>query len=279
MVKLMDGIYRSRRDRMIGGVAGGLAERFRQAPVLFRAGFIVLTALGLGAGLAVYAAARLLLPLTPETEGAAPSRDRSPLALGALAVALLFAGLGWLLWAGGYVEYSREAIGAVALVGIGALLVGSLGRLDNGWVMLAGLAIGVALAVPISDVDFRGSLDAHIEHPLRLAELDPSYSKSFGELRLDLGDLAGLASTGDTTTVRVEVVAGRGTIVLPAGVSASVRADITGGAVLVFGERVTALSSRRVFRSPAYDPAREQLFIDLRASLAWVDVEVADAAP
>ena len=215
VVKLMDGIYRSRRDRMIGGVAGGLAERFRQAPVLFRAGFIVLTALGLGAGLSVYAVLWLLLPLTPEAEGAAPSRDRSPLALGALAVALLFAGLGWLLWAGGYVEYSREAIGAVALVGIGALLVGSLGRLDNGWVMLAGLAIGVALAVPISDVDFRGSLDAHIEHPLRLAELDPSYSKSFGELRLDLGDLAGLASTGDTTTVRVEVVAGRGTIVLP----------------------------------------------------------------
>ena len=162
-----------------------------------------------------------------------------------------------------------RAIGAVALVGIGALLVGSLGRLDNGWVMLAGLAIGVALAVPISDVDFRGSLDAHIEHPLRLAELDPSYSKSFGELRLDLGDLAGLASTGDTTTVRVEVVAGRGTIVLPCRSERQRARRHYGGSCLVFGERVTVLSSQRVFRSPAYDPAREQLFIDLRASLAW----------
>ena len=52
-----------------------------------------------------------------------------------------------------------------------------------------------------------------------------------------------------------------------------------GGTVRAFGERATALSSQRVFRSPDYDPAREQLLIDLTASLGWVDVEVADAAP
>ena len=76
--KLMGGMYRSPRDRLLGGVAGGLGERFRQDPVLFRAGFIVLATLGLGIGAVLYLAAWLLLPLAPAPEralGAVPGTE------------------------------------------------------------------------------------------------------------------------------------------------------------------------------------------------------------
>ena len=57
----MGGITRSRRDRMIGGVAGGLAERFDIDPLIVRAAFVVLAVAG-GSGVLVYLLGWLLLP-------------------------------------------------------------------------------------------------------------------------------------------------------------------------------------------------------------------------
>jgi phage shock protein PspC (stress-responsive transcriptional regulator) len=86
-------LERSDSDRMLYGVAGGLARYFDIHPAFFRVGFVVLTLLG-GSGLLIYAAAALVMP----AEGAADSvatralrqrRDRPwPLiGLGLLAVA------------------------------------------------------------------------------------------------------------------------------------------------------------------------------------------------
>src|SRR5262245_29796791 len=86
-------LERSSSDRILYGVAGGLARYFDIHPAFFRVGFVVLTLLG-GSGLLVYAAAALVMP----AEGAADSvatralrqrRDRPwPLiGLGLLAVA------------------------------------------------------------------------------------------------------------------------------------------------------------------------------------------------
>ena len=54
-------LERSRSDRMIAGVCGGLAHYFDLSPVFFRVGFVVLTLLG-GAGVLIYAAAALVIP-------------------------------------------------------------------------------------------------------------------------------------------------------------------------------------------------------------------------
>src|SRR5204863_5999960 len=54
-------LQRSRSDRKVTGVAGGLASYFEIHPAVFRVGFVVLTLLG-GAGLLVYAAAALVMP-------------------------------------------------------------------------------------------------------------------------------------------------------------------------------------------------------------------------
>ena len=54
-------LERSRSDRWITGVCGGLGAYFGLDPILFRIAFIVLTVAG-GAGLWLYLAAWLLLP-------------------------------------------------------------------------------------------------------------------------------------------------------------------------------------------------------------------------
>jgi phage shock protein PspC (stress-responsive transcriptional regulator) len=54
-------LQRSRRDRVLAGVAGGLGEYFDVDPVIFRIAFGVLVFVG-GAGLLLYPAAWLLLP-------------------------------------------------------------------------------------------------------------------------------------------------------------------------------------------------------------------------
>src|SRR4051812_19815747 len=54
-------LVRSRRDRVIAGVCGGLAEHFRIDPIIVRVAAVALIFAG-GAGLLLYLAGVLLLP-------------------------------------------------------------------------------------------------------------------------------------------------------------------------------------------------------------------------
>src|SRR4051794_20893433 len=54
-------LERSRSDRMVAGVSGGLARYFDIHPAVYRVGFVVLALLG-GAGFVLYLAAALVIP-------------------------------------------------------------------------------------------------------------------------------------------------------------------------------------------------------------------------
>src|ERR671927_695903 len=54
-------LERSRSDRKLAGVSGGLARYFDIHPAVYRVGFVVLTLLG-GAGILIYAALALVMP-------------------------------------------------------------------------------------------------------------------------------------------------------------------------------------------------------------------------
>ena len=54
-------LQRSRSDRKLAGVSGGLAAYFEIHPAIFRVGFVILTLLGC-AGIPIYAAAALVIP-------------------------------------------------------------------------------------------------------------------------------------------------------------------------------------------------------------------------
>jgi phage shock protein C len=57
-------LRRSRTDKMLGGVCGGLAESLDIDPALLRIGLVALTVIGVGATIPVYAAIWLLAPET-----------------------------------------------------------------------------------------------------------------------------------------------------------------------------------------------------------------------
>ena len=54
-------LERSRSDRKLAGVCGGLARYFDIHPAVYRVGFVVLALLG-GAGVLIYLAAALVMP-------------------------------------------------------------------------------------------------------------------------------------------------------------------------------------------------------------------------
>ena len=60
-------LYRSKKDRMIAGVCGGLAEYFNIDPVIVRALFLVLL-FGAGSGILLYL---ILWLIVPESEAQA----------------------------------------------------------------------------------------------------------------------------------------------------------------------------------------------------------------
>lgn len=57
-------LYRSRSDRRVAGVCGGLAEYFEIDPLLVRILFVIATLAG-GPGLLVYIVLALLMPEAP----------------------------------------------------------------------------------------------------------------------------------------------------------------------------------------------------------------------
>ena len=66
-------LFRSRDDRIVGGVAGGLGRYFNVDPVIFRIAFFALTFVG-GVGVLLYLAALLFVPVEGSVGEPAPRR-------------------------------------------------------------------------------------------------------------------------------------------------------------------------------------------------------------
>jgi phage shock protein C len=64
-------LTRSSSDRMLGGVAGGLAEYFGIDPVIARVGFVIATLMS-GAGLVAYLALLIVVPTEEDAQHPLP---------------------------------------------------------------------------------------------------------------------------------------------------------------------------------------------------------------
>lgn len=58
-------LYKSNKNKMIGGVCGGIGEFFGIDPTLVRLGWVVFCALG-GSGILAYIIAAIIIPRNPE---------------------------------------------------------------------------------------------------------------------------------------------------------------------------------------------------------------------
>lgn len=57
-------LYRSKKEKMVGGVCGGLGEFFQVDPIIFRLIFLMLL-FGVGSGALIYIVMMLIIPEAP----------------------------------------------------------------------------------------------------------------------------------------------------------------------------------------------------------------------
>src|SRR5688572_1417731 len=81
-------LTRSQSDRVIAGVAGGIARYFNVDPVIVRIAAIALAFFG-GAGILLYLAALLLVPNEGESGVEPPERNRALVVLGVIVLIVL----------------------------------------------------------------------------------------------------------------------------------------------------------------------------------------------
>ncbi len=275
-------LQRSRRERVLGGVGGGVAEYFDIDPVLARVGFVALAIVSGGIAIPAYILAWILMPEAPAgpDDATTPSpraESRGPLSAGLLfGLLLILLGVVWLLRELDVADVNVGAALAVVLIAVGALLVVTLGAVARGGLLVLGVVLTAILATGASlDTTFDAdtAFGDRTEQPATLAELDASYSHAFGSLTLDLTRI-----TFPTGTTRVEASAAFGslTVIVPRGVGVRVDAHVSFGSVDALDDEVSAgpVRANRVTRSADYDRAERKL--DLKIDAAFGSVEVSE---
>lgn len=115
-------LARSRTDRVIGGVAGGLGEYFGVDPVWFRLGFVVFTLAG-GSGILAYLIAWVIIPEAGD-EASGPRTPAKPLGpQGSLIAGLALVAIGIVLLLKQFVPWFSELLWPMAIVVAGLALI------------------------------------------------------------------------------------------------------------------------------------------------------------
>ncbi len=123
-------LYRCRHDRVIAGVAGGVAERFEIDPTLVRILWILSVFFG-GLGLVLYIVMAIIVPLEPEAGLATGGATADPDLEGVAAPAT-----GWHSAPAEHRHIARDNSRLVTFFGIALILFGALALVDEvlpGW--------------------------------------------------------------------------------------------------------------------------------------------------
>jgi phage shock protein C len=120
-------LRRSRQDRVIAGVCGGLGRYLGVDPVLLRVAFVVLAIAG-GSGILIYIVALIVIP--PERPGENVGEVHpGTAATGRILVGTALIALGTILLIDRFVSWFDKVIGPLTLVGLGvAVLVWGVRR-------------------------------------------------------------------------------------------------------------------------------------------------------
>jgi phage shock protein PspC (stress-responsive transcriptional regulator) len=252
-------LQRSRSDRMLAGVSGGLARYFEIHPAIFRVGFVVLTLLG-GAGILIYAAAALVIPDEGKEDSIATAalrnrRDRPwPLiGLGLLAVAVAILLSRATLWPDGDVWWLFLVAGVLILwitrqpaaAADPAKNAKQLAAEDSRRVRRVFRTLAIVIAsllalVLVAIATFMAVFHVHLGRGIgerdyvvtSVQELRDDYRLGIGSLELDLSRVQ--LPAGETH-LETSVDVGDLEVIVPAGVAVRGRADVEAGRVEVLG--------------------------------------------
>jgi phage shock protein PspC (stress-responsive transcriptional regulator) len=252
-------LRRSRSNRVLAGVSGGLGEYFELHPAVFRVSFVVLTLLG-GAGILIYLAAALVMPDEGREDSIATAALRGrrdhpwPLIGLGLIVAAGAAVLSEVsLWPHGDAWAFLLVAGAVILwlthygaAGDGAAAASPraedarpVRRLWRrlaiaGAALVALLLILGALVAAVFDVQLRSGVGERSYSLVRSEDLRSEYRLGMGDLRLDLRSLDFPAGE---TRLEARVDIGELRVLVPPDVALRIDAEAQLGEIRLPGEK------------------------------------------
>jgi phage shock protein PspC (stress-responsive transcriptional regulator) len=244
-------LRRSRTEKIIGGVNGGLAEYSGIDPLLWRVGFVALAFAG-GTGILVYLLLWLLMPAGPAgpaTSAATasvarapkrPAGPRSPVPGITMAALLIVVGVLVMID-----RLTGADLGPRAFIGSALLVVGlgliaasrSRGRTARGGLIAVGVVLSLAL-IAAANEPWRGvdhDMGDRVYMPGSADAVQGEYHGGIGDMELDLSvvDVSDL-----DTEIRTRVDAGVGdvTILVPRDADVRVNIDSGIGSVEVFDQ-------------------------------------------
>jgi len=223
-------LRRSRTNKVLGGVSGGLAEYSGIDPLLWRIGFVALALAG--PGVPVYLLLWIFMPAehtAGEPRASRPAGPRSPVPGLTLAGLLIVVGLLAALtrftgWDVGPVGFFGSALLVVGLGLVAAAFTG--GRRAKGGLIALGTVLSLALLVSAAQPweDVEGDVGDRTYHPRTATDVQPVYSLGLGDTTLDLSDLSDLDQP-----VTTQVNGGLGDVDVLVPRSADVRVDVHSG--------------------------------------------------
>jgi phage shock protein PspC (stress-responsive transcriptional regulator) len=239
-------LERSRSDRMLAGVAGGLAAYFELHPAVFRVSFVVLTLMG-GAGIAIYLVAALVMPDEGKEDSFATAalrrRRHRPwllIALGLLSVFVLAVLSEVPVWSEGDAWLFLLVAGALVLW----LTWYAVARARSGWLRGLGIVVAslvvlllvlVAAFLAVFDVHLGDGVDERTYAPASVDDLRGRYELGIGEL---VFDLRSVAFPPGETTLDVRVDAGKVSVLLPDEVALRAAAEAKLGEIDLLGRHL-----------------------------------------
>lgn len=237
-------LLRSRDDRMLWGVAGGLAEHIGFNPTLVRLAFVFISLFG-GAGVLAYLVLAVALPENDGSGKPVPESIWARLGKVLLVCLLVAIGLGVALTLAGVSAWvtatGHGAIIALVILALGAILVASafatkLKRRATTALLTLALVLGIpAGAIAAAGIDIDGSIGERSYTPTLPADISADgYELGTGQLLVDLRELPW--KPGQTITASAHLGIGRMIVSVPSNVCIDGHATGKAGELIVGGQ-------------------------------------------
>lgn len=125
-------LYKSRRNKVIDGICGGVAEYFEMDPTIVRLLWVLVTFMG-GSGFILYIVAMIIIPVNPDhlaipqsttqqVNGGADKRRFFGVMLILIGALILMLNMGW-FWGFGWWTFSHKIMLPILFILIGALFI------------------------------------------------------------------------------------------------------------------------------------------------------------
>jgi phage shock protein PspC (stress-responsive transcriptional regulator) len=265
-------LLRSKDDRMIWGVAGGLAEHVGFNATLVRAAFVLISLFG-GAGLLAYLVLAVALP---EDDGTGKPVDESVWArLGKVVVVCILVAIGLGLAAvlavasAWFTATGHGTIVAGLVIAIGIALIAfafapDMRRRSTPLLITAALVLGIpAGAIAAADIKFDNSVGERNYTPTSVADLTATdYELGTGQLVVDLRRLPW--APGKTFTVSPHLGMGQMIVSVPSNVCVVGKASGKAGELIVAGQLSHGIDPEVTLGTPTSNAPRLNLDADIQ---------------